>query len=95
MGTVEIRVHGMGDHKPSSALGSLPPVDENPGSSVEEFKTPKLPGHPVRLVNWSRTSRRKAGFLWYLALPFTLLNVAGEMGPADKARRRCSAGSWS
>lgn len=88
MGTMEIRVHGMGDHKPSSALGSLPRVDENLGSSVEEFETPKLPGHTVRLVNWSRTSRRKAGFLWYLALPFTLLNVAGEMGPADKARRR-------
>ncbi|MGW3959993.1 hypothetical protein ACWED2_09215 [Amycolatopsis sp. NPDC005003] len=88
MATVEIRVHGIGDHAPSSALGSLPPVNDNPGSSVEEFKTHKLPDHAVRLVNWSRTSRRKAGFLWYLALPFTLLNVAGEMGPVGTARRR-------
>ncbi|MFK0049397.1 hypothetical protein ACIQU4_35940 [Streptomyces sp. NPDC090741] len=47
---------------------------------------PNTPAHDLALVNWSRTSRGVAGFLWYLAIPFTLLNVVGYMKPAGRWR---------
>lgn len=36
------------------------------------------------LVNWSRMSRKGSALVWYLAFPFTLMNVAYEMRPRNK-----------
>ncbi|MEU1972928.1 hypothetical protein ABZ477_14835 [Microbacterium sp. NPDC019599] len=42
------------------------------------YSPPQLPDHTLRLINWSRSSRRVAGRpTWFLALPYSLLNVAG------------------
>jgi hypothetical protein len=79
-GRVEIRVHGIGSHENVSALGSAVRITEpGPDLLVEQFGPPPLPPHRLVLINWSRASRRFAGFLWYLAFPFTLVNVAGAM----------------
>lgn len=78
---VEIRVHGVGDHHDWSALGR-PSVMPRAGRATETALPPALPDHPLRLVNWSRTSRRRAGWVWYLVTPMTLVNVAGHMTPA-------------
>ncbi|MFE6913311.1 hypothetical protein [Streptomyces rubiginosohelvolus] len=87
MSPIEIRVHGVGDHGPLSALGSvgLEPAAQTV-KGIESYRKPKLPAHDLVLVNWSRTSRGVAGFLWYLAIPFTLLNVVGYMKPAGGRR---------
>jgi hypothetical protein len=83
MDAVEVRVHGIGDHGALSALGSgalLPAPGDNSG--VETYVLPEIPGdRELLFVNWSRTSHRRARILWYLALPFTLVNVAGHMAP--------------
>ncbi|HEY0618042.1 MAG TPA: hypothetical protein VGD15_10650, partial [Kribbella sp.] len=84
MDAVEIRVHGIGDHGALSALGSgalVPAGDDKSG--VETYQLPEVPKHELRFVNWSRTSHRRAGFVWYAALPFTLVNVAGHMKPPE------------
>jgi hypothetical protein len=82
MGPIEIRVHGIGDHDDYSALGS--PVVESSTDRADVAWAPTPPGHPLKLVNWSRSSRGLSqGLLWYLAFPFTLANAAGNMGPAD------------
>lgn len=73
----EIRVHGVGDHDYLSALG-LPRVRQL-SSWVEAADPPAIPRHRLRIVNWSRSNRRNTGFLWYLAFPFTLINVAARM----------------
>jgi hypothetical protein len=84
---VEVRVHGIGDHATYSALGT-PDYKELVDSRVWIGRVPCLPGHKLRLVNWSRANRKLTRHLtWYLAFPFTLLNVAGYMEPADKVRR--------
>ncbi|MFD6891145.1 hypothetical protein [Streptomyces sp. NPDC059957] len=87
MSPIEIRVHGVGDHGPLSALGSvgLEPSAQ-PIEGIESYQKPQIPAHDLALVNWSRTSRGVAGFLWYLAIPFTLLNVVGYMKPAERQR---------
>ncbi|WP_046777012.1 hypothetical protein [Streptomyces yangpuensis] len=85
MSPIEIRVHGVGEHGPLSALGSVglepstPPV-----KGIDWYKKPQIPAHDLALINWSRTSRGVAGFLWYLAIPFTLLNVVGYTRPAGR-----------
>ncbi|MFI6151037.1 hypothetical protein [Streptomyces sp. NPDC051109] len=87
MSPIEIRVHGVGDHGPLSALGSVglePSAQTCKG--IESYNLPKTPAHDLALINWSRTSRGMAGFLWYLAIPFTLLNVVGYMKPAGRRR---------
>lgn len=82
MGPIEIRVHGIGDHDDYSALGR--PVVESLTARADVAWPPTLPSHPLKLVNWSRSSRGLSqGLLWYLAFPFTLANAAGNMGPAD------------
>jgi hypothetical protein len=89
MSGVEIRVHGVGEHAAWSSLGSAPLVHPGEGFTPETALPPVLPAHRLWLVNWSRTSRGRAGWLWYVALPYTLVNVAGYMEPreADDARR--------
>jgi hypothetical protein len=83
---VEVRVHGIGDHDDMSALGS--PTVVLPGNRVVVATPPTIPAHPMRLVNWSRTSRGASrGLLWYLAFPFTLVNTVGNMGPAGQGGR--------
>lgn len=85
---MELRVHGIGDHKPLDNQGSPRRVRsrlEEAGvdeAGVELYEAPVPPGHRVRFISWSRSSRSKAKLLWYLAFPYTLLNVAGHMRPA-------------
>jgi hypothetical protein len=80
---VEVRVHGIGDHATYSALGT-PNYKELVDSRVWIGRLPSLPAHKLRLVNWSRANRKITRHLsWYLAFPFTLLNVAGYMEPKE------------
>jgi hypothetical protein len=89
---VEVRIHGIGDHATYSALGR-PKYKELVDSRVWIGELPQLPSHPLRLVNWSRANRRITRHLgWYLAFPFTLLNVAGYMEPPDRSRHIMRAG---
>ncbi|MBB5856269.1 hypothetical protein ACFQ05_25675 [Amycolatopsis umgeniensis] len=86
MDAFEIRVHGIGDHDYYSALGR-PEIEPRFGRS-EVAKAPKPVGHPLKLVNWSRTSRGLSkGLLWYFAFPFTLVNTVGEMGRGERRLR--------
>lgn len=78
---IEMRVHGIGDHDTYSALGA-PTYSDSAKSRVRIGEPQALPKHLLLLVNWSRASRsinRNVG--WYLAFPFTLMNVAGYMVP--------------
>lgn len=86
---LELRVHGVQDHPDFSALGS-PEIEQS--TSTMRLKTRTVvvtatPSHTLWLLNWSRTARRLTGLLWYLAMPFTLLNVAGQTGhpPSPKS----------
>lgn len=85
---LEIRVHGIGDHDAWSALGSAPLADVPGGPKADVTCPPILPKHRLWLINWSRRSRRAAGLLWYVALPFSLVNVAGYMEPHRGEPRR-------
>ncbi len=85
---IEVRVHGIGDHATYSALGK-PHYKELVDSRVWIGEVPHLPPHKLRLVNWSRANRKLTRHLnWYLAFPFTLLNVAGYMEPEKPRLRR-------
>jgi hypothetical protein len=89
---IEVRVHGIGDHSTFSALGRSK-YKELVDSRVWIGQVPQLPAHPLRLVNWSRANRKITRHLgWYLAFPFTLLNVAGYMEPHDRSRHIMRAG---
>ena len=99
MKVLELRIHGIGPHPPWSALGRpqvtrrlLPPdVAHDLAGRQDRLETcvpPVVPAHHVELVNWSKASRRNAKLLWYIALPFTLVNVAVQM-------RSASSGGWS
>ncbi|MHA3022202.1 hypothetical protein ACXPWS_18345 [Mycobacterium sp. BMJ-28] len=84
---VEVRVHGIGDHERYSALGE-PTYKETVDGRVWIGRVPQLPRHKLRLVNWSRANRKiTRNTAWYLAFPFTLLNVAGFMEPRDRGWR--------
>ncbi|MFJ6078017.1 hypothetical protein ACIQC0_06900 [Pseudarthrobacter sp. NPDC092419] len=78
---LELRVHGIGDQHLLDALGHPPVLFLGYPTRPDTLAPPRLPNHELRLINWSRTSRRAARFLWYLALPFTLINVAANMAP--------------
>lgn len=79
---LEIRVHGIGDHEIFSALDGPTYREEITRSKVSIDGPPIVPGHRLRMVNWSRANRKlTVSTLWYLAFPFTLLNVAGYMMP--------------
>ena len=86
-GMIEIRVHGMGEHSDGSALGTPPLVAARYPDMPDTTVPPPGPLHPVRLINWSRTSRRHLRLLWYLALPFTLVNLMGYMTPEARQPR--------
>lgn len=77
---IEIRIHGVADHPDYSSLGSARLIDDDRKVRTRTVHAPELPLHQLWLFNWSRTSRSVAGFFWYVALPFTLLNVAGQTG---------------
>lgn len=80
-GGVEMRVHGVGDHGVYSALGK-PVYTGTVADRVRIGSLPMIPTHELKLIHWSRPSRRIARNLsWYLAYPFTLINMAGFMGP--------------
>ncbi|MCP9271756.1 lipase family protein [Mycolicibacterium arenosum] len=84
---IEVRVHGIGDHERYSALGE-PTYKETVDSRVWIGRVPQLPKHKLRLVNWSRANRKiTRNTAWYLAFPFTLLNVVGFMEPREKRWR--------
>jgi hypothetical protein len=86
-----MRVHGAGDHGVFSALGR--PIYVGTGADrVRIGSLPDIPQHELKLINWSRPSRRITRTLsWYSAYPFTLVNMAGFMGPertGERAERR-------
>jgi hypothetical protein len=84
---VEMRVHGIGDHEVFSALGK-PEYKETADDRVWIGSLPRVPKHELKLINWSRASRKITRNLsWYLAYPFTLLNVAGYMGPEKRENK--------
>lgn len=86
---LEIRVHGIGEHHLLSALGSPPVLREGKKRGATVVRPPDGVSHDLILVNWSRMSRRPLGpFFWYLAFPFTLVNVAFEMRPVRPGWRR-------
>jgi len=96
---LEIRVHGIGDHDLLSALGSPTVLSQGKKRGATVARPPEGVDHDLILVNWSRMSRRPFGsFLWYLAFPFTLVNVAFEMRPLRGWRRNVHVGAltaWS
>ncbi|GAA1866482.1 hypothetical protein GCM10009772_47370 [Pseudonocardia alni subsp. carboxydivorans] len=79
---VEIRVHGVGRQDLLDALGSPRVLVEGKGRAPTLVELPVVPRHRLELLNWSRLSRRAPGVLWYLAFPFTLVNLAGMMQPS-------------
>ncbi len=73
---IEVRVHGIGDHGEFSSLGShLRKVGEG---AVWESEVGKRE-HRLVLLNWSRYTRTIFRFTWFLALPYSLANMAGHM----------------
>ncbi len=88
---VEMRVHGVGDHGVFSALGR-PVYTGTVADRVRIGSLPLLPKHELKLIHWSRPNRKISRTVsWYLAYPFTLVNMAGFMGPQrseDSAERR-------
>ena len=81
--SVELRVHGMGDKRPLDSIGSGPVVASRFPLGADTIQPPPLPDHELRLLNWSRTSRRRArGAVWFAALPYSLVNVAGQTADA-------------
>lgn len=81
---VEVRIHGMGDHRPMDSIGSGPVLASRFPRGPDTMEAPTLPDtHELRLLNWSRTSRRHArSAIWFAAMPFSLINVAGQMADA-------------
>jgi len=63
---VEMRVHGVGDHGEFSALGT-PVFTGSAADRVRIGSLPAIPSHELRLINWSRRSRRITRTLsWYV-----------------------------
>ncbi|WP_026548791.1 hypothetical protein, partial [Arthrobacter sp. Br18] len=81
---LELRVHGIGEVEYLNSL-STPRVTRI-NQWVEVAEAPILPRHRLRLINWSRSNRKRTGFLWYLAFPFTLANLAGRMTDGREGR---------
>jgi|GEM_PF-4417514 len=87
----ELRIHGIGNHAAYSALGS--PITDDGQALERSDNTPAIvrpmppsrTPHPVWLLAWTRWSRSLNSPAWYMGLPFTLCNAAGEMGPTGKA----------
>ena len=88
---VEMRVHGVGGgHEVFRALGR-PVYKETADARVRVGSLPRLPKHELKLINWSRPRKISGNLSWYLAYPFTVLNVAGYMGPErseDRSEKR-------
>lgn len=80
---VEIRVHGMGDHRLESALDPPTVTVRRHPRGPDTADPPGRPDHTVKLVNWSRTSR-VFGLLWYAAVPFAILNMAAIAMPPKR-----------
>ncbi|OMH26366.1 hypothetical protein BKD30_05255 [Tersicoccus phoenicis] len=79
---VEIRVQGIGNLPWTDALGR--PRIQGLRRRVRIVDPPRLPAHRVRIVNWVRGTRRTQRAGWYLAFPFTLLNVTDFLHPAER-----------
>lgn len=76
-------MHGMGAKRPLDSIGSGPVVAWRFPRGPDTVQPPLLPDHQLRLLNWSRTSRRLASSaLWFAALPYSLINVAGQTADA-------------
>lgn len=83
-GGTEVRIHGIGNHHVYSALGSPSRPDGSvlsPNDTAPALVQPTtdVPPHEVWLLAWTRWSRSLNSLTWYLGLPFTLSNTAGEM----------------
>lgn len=79
---IEIRVHGIGDH---DLVSELPPPPRELENRISIREKPDIPQHGLSLINWSRANRKLThNILWYLAFPFTMVNLAGYMEPKSK-----------
>lgn len=77
----ELRVHGIGNHERWSSLG-VPALKLDESGNTSLSQAPELK-HRVLLFNWSRMTRDgNRTMFWYLALPFTIMNMALAMRPA-------------
>jgi hypothetical protein len=65
-----------------------------PSDTPDVVAPPVVPKHPLRLLNWSRLARRRSKLFWFLALPFTLVNVAGYMTPEPSGPLSRLAALW-
>ena len=88
--TVEVRVHGIGNHDPLSALGT--PIDADGKRIRDDDKTTVVRENgkierETWFVAWTRTARKFTRAFWYVAVPFTLANTAGFMRPHSKWAR--------
>ena len=89
---MELRVHGIGAPAPESVLGAPGATavsswrgDDASRSAVRRV----LEGGDTVVYDWGPlTSGSRYFALWPLLLPFTILNVAGWMGPAREHRVR-------
>ena len=88
---IEVRVHGIGDHAEWSSLGRPDVLWGDDGDGISLVAPPKSPAHRVELFNWSRVTRRVLRALWYLAFPYTLMNMAYQMTPAGRGWRHRTA----
>ncbi len=83
----------MGDHGVFSALGR-PVYTGTVADRVRIGSLPLIPKHDLKLINWSRPSRQITRTMgWYLAYPFTLVNMAGFMGP-ERSENRAERRLW-
>lgn len=81
-GGSEVRVHGIGNHGPLSALGSPRMRDGRVlgrGSTQAAVVQPVTGDHSLWFVAWSRSSRSLNSVAWFIGLPFTVCNTAGHM----------------
>ncbi|GGC88772.1 hypothetical protein GCM10011512_14690 [Tersicoccus solisilvae] len=88
---VEIRVQGIGNLPWTDALGRA--RNRVLRRRVRTVDPPRLPRHRVRIVNWVRGTRRAQRAGWYLAFPFTLVNVTAFLHPAGRRSRWLAAGT--
>ncbi len=88
---MELRVHGIGGTSVTSMLDQTDDAALVPRWPIEAGAVPHVwrGGRPdVLAYHWARlTSGSRWFVLWPLALPFTLLNVAGFMHPAGRLGR--------
>lgn len=74
MAGYELRVNGVGSHNALSALGDAVLVAGETRLGI--YEAPPAPAHRVRMLSWDACRSQHVIPLWWVALPFTLINLA-------------------